>query len=563
MKNIISFFIIVFLTILVNNINHAQPAGLDLIWEKEVDVNTMKFTPDGELLVTGGASNVCEFYRCGNIKVWDVADSSLLMTVEGWLIGYTNDLGISSNGQKILSAHGGVYCNAFTGCVRDRAGQYEHSITGSQFYSDTNPDGIIYSIAFSPDNSIIAAGTGYNNSGHINIYDSQYNLLRTLPGHSGNTSSLLFTPDGQYLISGGADGSIRVWNYLDGTFIQYLQHGNYLNGGLGVQLSISPDGQYLASTGDGYNLTIKIWKTSDWSVVHTFEAGDPYGSSSSTEFTPNGIYLGVRVSYISNQDHIRFYKVETGELVREYIDTTSTASNQNSIRALTFSPTANNNFAYSIGYGNSGKLKYVATDLNLVEDQVTPVELASFNANVSNNNVKLNWITSSEINNSGFEIERAPLNPPQGGTFGQWKKIGFVEGNGTTTGANYYSFEDNNLASSVYHYRLKQLDFDGSFEYSNVLEVEVNTPVSFSLSQNYPNPFNPSTNIEYRIPEDGFVSLYIYNSLGQQVLTLVNEHQSAGNHSSIFSANNLPSGLYFYELRSGVFTETRKMLLLK
>jgi WD40 repeat protein len=405
MKNIISVSFAGFLIILCSNFISAQSDELNLIWEKEADVNIMKFTPDGELLVTAGASNVCQLYRCGNIKIWDVADSALLQTVEGWLIGYTNDIDISSNGQKVVSAHGGVYCNAFTGCVRDRAGQYEHSITGSQLYGNTNPDGIIYSIAYSPDNSIIAAGTGYNNSGHINIYDSQYNLLRTLPGHSGNTSSLLFTPDGQYLISGGADGSIRVWNYLDGSFIQYLEHGNYLNGGSATQLSISPDGQYLASTGDGYNLNIKIWKTSDWSVVHTFEAGDPYGSNGYTDFTPNGIYLAVRISYISNQDHIRFYKVETGELVREYIDTSSTASNQNSLRALAFSPTANNNFAYSIGFGNSGKLKYVATDLNLVEDQVTPVELSSFNAIVNDNNVTLNWITSSELNNSGFELK--------------------------------------------------------------------------------------------------------------------------------------------------------------
>ncbi|MFO7525245.1 MAG: T9SS type A sorting domain-containing protein [Ignavibacteriaceae bacterium] len=561
MKTIASYFITGLFVILVNNINHAQPAGLDLIWEKEVDVKTMKFTPDGELLVTGGASNVCQLYRCGNIKVWDVADSALLLTVEGWLIGYTNDIDISSDGQRVVSAHGGVYCNAFTGCVRDRAGQYEHGITGSQLYGDTNPDGIIYSIAFSPDQSIIAAGTGYNNSGHINIYDSQYNLLRTLPGHSGNTSSLLFTPDGQYLISGGADGSIRVWNYLDGTFIQYLQHGTYLNGGRAIQLSISPDGQYLASTGDGYNLNIKIWKTSDWSVVHTFEAGDPYGSNGYTDFTPNGIYLGVRVSYISNQDHIRFYKVETGELVREYIDTTSTASNQNSIRALAFSPTANNNFAYSVGYGNSGKLKYVATDLNLVDNQVTPVELASFSADVNVSNVTLNWVTSSELNNTGFEIER--LQDYKISKLQNWEKIGFVEGNGTTTETKHYYFIDEEVSAGIYNYRLKQIDLDGTYEYSNVIEVEIKIPETFSLSQNYPNPFNPSTQIEYSIPTDGFVSLTIYNSIGQAVSTLVNENQSAGKYSITFSDKGLSSGLYFYTLRNGEFSITKKMLLLR
>lgn len=568
MRIITSFIIAVVLTILVNNTNHAQPIGLNLIWEKEADVNIMKFTSDGEHLITGGASSNCEWFRCGNVRVWNVADSTLLHTIDGWTIGFTNDLDISSDDQKIVSAHGSVYCNAFTGCVRDRAGQFEFNIDGTQNYSNTNPDGIIYSIALSPDNSIIAAGTGYNNSGHINIYDSQYNLLRTLPGHSGNTSSLLFTPDGQYLISGGADGSIRVWNYLDGSFIQYLEHGNYLNGGRAIQLSISPDGQYLASTGDGYNLNIKIWKTSDWTVVHTFEAGDPYGSNGYTEFTPNGIYLGVRVSYITNQDHIRFYKVETGELVREYIDTASTASNQIGIRALTFSPTANNNFAYSIGFGNTGKLKYVETDLDLVENPSIPVELASFNASVNGNNVILNWITSSEINNSGFEIEKqvgskqyAVGNPP-GGEAG-WEKIGFVDGNGTTTETKHYYFIDEEVSAGIYNYRLKQIDLDGTYEYSNVVEVEVETPAAFALSQNYPNPFNPTTNINYRLPSDGYVSLSVYNSIGQQVSTLVSEFQQAGSYELSFVADNLPSGLYFYTLLNGEFSITKKMMLLK
>ena len=564
MKTINSILFAGVLTILFNNLSYGQPAELELLWEKEVDVNTMKFTPDGSLLITGGRNTEinCYPYTCGQIKVWDVADSALLLTVGNFSMGLTNDIDISSDGQRIFSGHGSVYCSAFSGCSRDRAGQFEFNINGSQNYSNTNPDGIIYSIALSADQSIIAAGTGYNNSGHINIYDSQYNLLRTLPGHSGNTSSLLFTPDGQYLISGGADGSIRVWNYLDGIFIQYLQHGTYLNGGRAVQLSISPDGQYLASTGDGYNLTIKIWKTSDWSVVHTFEAADPYGSNSSTEFTPNGIYLGTRISYITNQDQIRFYKVETGELVREYIDTTSTASNQNSIRSLTFSPTANNNFAYSIGFGNSAKLKYVATDLSLVENQTIPVELTSFTAEVSAKTVTLKWITASELNNSGFEIEKQ-VSGKQYTVSNIWERIGFVEGKGTTAETNYYSFIDEEVSAGIYKYRLKQIDFDGSFEYSDVVEVEVNIPAAFSLSQNYPNPFNPSTRIEYSIPSDGFVSLTIYNTIGQEVSTLVNENQTAGNYSVSFSADKLPSGLYFYSLRNGNYTATKKMLLLK
>ena len=197
-----------------------------------------------------------------------------------------------------------------------------------------------------------------------------------------------------------------------------------------------------------------------------------------------------------------------------------------------------------------------------------PVELISFISSISGNNVTLNWVTASEINNNGFEIEKqvgsreyALGNPPGGEAV--WEKIGFVEGNGTTTETNHYSFEDKNVFAGKYYYRLKQIDFDGTFEYSDIIEVDVNIPAKFSLSQNYPNPFNPTTTIEYQIPSDGFVSLTIHNTIGQEVSSLVNENQQTGRYSVNFSAYKLPSGLYFYTLRSNGFKETRKMLLLK
>jgi hypothetical protein len=202
--------------------------------------------------------------------------------------------------------------------------------------------------------------------------------------------------------------------------------------------------------------------------------------------------------------------------------------------------------------------------------EVVPVELVSFSASVVNNSVSLSWVTASEINNSGFEIQReaGSLQPalPSGRSSvsnSEFKSVGFVEGNGTTTETNYYSFEDKNLSVGKYFYRLKQIDFDGTFEYSDIIEVEVNIPAEFSLSQNYPNPFNPSTIIEYQIPSDGFVSITIYNSIGQEVSTLVSEQQTAGNYSITFEADKLPSGLYFFTLRRGEFSSTKKMLLLK
>ncbi|MFO7525244.1 MAG: T9SS type A sorting domain-containing protein [Ignavibacteriaceae bacterium] len=196
--------------------------------------------------------------------------------------------------------------------------------------------------------------------------------------------------------------------------------------------------------------------------------------------------------------------------------------------------------------------------------ETIPVELVSFSASVVNNSISLSWVTASEINNSGFEIEKkvgsgqyAVGNPLS------WEKIGFVEGNGTTTETKYYSFVDEGVSAGIYNYRLKQFDFDGTFEYSNEVQVEVHGVAEYSLSQNYPNPFNPSTTIEFQIPSDGFVTLTIYNTIGQEVSKLVNEYRSAGNFSITFSGEKLPSGLYFYTLRSGDFKKTKKMLLLR
>ncbi|MBS1516472.1 MAG: T9SS type A sorting domain-containing protein [Bacteroidetes bacterium] len=185
-----------------------------------------------------------------------------------------------------------------------------------------------------------------------------------------------------------------------------------------------------------------------------------------------------------------------------------------------------------------------------------PVELSSFTSSVNKRDVTLNWSTVAEINNSGFDIERS--------SNGIWTKAGFVSGNGTSGSVNNYSYTDKNLNSGNYNYRLKQIDFNGNFEYYNLSnEVNIGIPAGFSLSQNYPNPFNPSTTINFDIPEDGKVSLKMYDMSGKEVSTLVNEIKTAGYYSVSFNASNLSSGIYFYELNSGNFNSVKKMMLVK
>jgi len=186
-----------------------------------------------------------------------------------------------------------------------------------------------------------------------------------------------------------------------------------------------------------------------------------------------------------------------------------------------------------------------------------PVKLSLFNSNVKTNNIFLNWITSEEENNSGFDIERKRVN-------GEWKKIGFVHGNGTKNSESYYSFEDRNLATGKYHYRLKQIDYNGNYEYFDLEGiVEVGVPSKFNLSQNYPNPFNPVTKINYDLPVSGLVTLTIYDILGKEVTTIVNEFKEAGYYSVSFDASELTSGVYFYKLVSGNNSAVKKLVVLK
>ena len=191
-----------------------------------------------------------------------------------------------------------------------------------------------------------------------------------------------------------------------------------------------------------------------------------------------------------------------------------------------------------------------------------PVELTSLNAAVVNNSVKLIWHTATEVNNYGFEVERKSDNS-------SWTKIGFVNGSGNSNSDKQYSFTDNNVeAGGSYDYRLKQIDLNGQYQYSDVVSINVSASTEAKLYQNSPNPFNPSTAIKFYIPQTSDVTIKIYDMLGREVTTLFNKQSEAGSHITYWNGRDrygreAASGVYLYRLTAGSFTETKKMLMMK
>jgi hypothetical protein len=207
-------------------------------------------------------------------------------------------------------------------------------------------------------------------------------------------------------------------------------------------------------------------------------------------------------------------------------------------------------------------------DIGIIVYTSVPVELTSFSANAVDGRVKLNWQTASEINNQGFGIERkdgkwkmSEWTPSE--EDGKWENIGFAAGFGTTAELKSYSFIDENVSAGIYSYRLKQIDYDGSFRIYGPIEVEYGVIKYYQLEQNYPNPFNPETVIKYTIPNSGRVTIRLYNVLGKEIKTLADEHKESGSYEIKFNAEELSSGVYFYKLESGEYSKIRKMILLR
>ena len=318
---------------------------------------------------------------------------------------------------------------------------------------------------------------------------------------------------------------------------------------------------------------------------YTFPIGD---TRSTDEYSP------VTINLTSGAGSSAYISVN----MRNQKDPNNTSSTNYLNRAWTFTPSGLNSFAYDIS------LTYVQADVTGTESLLyfgkfdngiwsllgqpntitntysitgltnfstftggeagsLPVRLQSLSSTVSGRDATISWITTSEVNNKGFDILRATVD--KDGNTGNYENAGYVTGNGTSNQVKSYTFIDKNLNTGKYVYKLKQTDFNGNFEYFSLNgTVEIGLPGKINLMQNYPNPFNPVTKINFNLPTDSKVTLAIYDITGKEVAKLIdNEMNTAGYHTVEFNGSRLSSGIYLYKLSAGSFTSVKKMTLVK
>lgn len=333
------------------------------------------------------------------------------------------------------------------------------------------------------------------------------------------------------------------------------------NSGNTLEIYLVPDTDFNALF-SGFSITIR-WR-------------DSYGVSLGTVTTSLGVYknLGETISNIGGTDY------RSQEFVSFHNSTVNWLNgNQVSLFTVPVEQTGTGTGEFELVSGDYyielGGIEYTNSVFvsGTTNNVPLPVELTTFKVNsVEGVNAQLSWETATEVNNYGFEVERAIKTEIEDGIEEteaeiEWENIAFVEGHGNSNSPKLYSFKDESLVGgSKFLYRLKQIDLDGTFEYSDIVEVEV-LPNKYELLQNYPNPFNPSTKIRFSLPEDTKLAINIYNILGEKVFTLLNKELKAGFHQIQFNSKSagyrLASGVYVYTLESKNFTQVKKMILLK
>ena len=362
-------------------------------------------------------------------------------------------------------------------------------------------------------------------------------------GGNGYVHDIYVYNDTAYVSSEGEFGVVDVTNKSNPVNVSssVTLPGIYAHSGW-----LTEDKRYFIACEEFNVRDLMVWDLQDRS---TWDLVVPTWQTSSNSPIHNVFVLG-------NYAHISYY--EDGYVVLDISDPTNPVQ----VAQYDTDPTpSTGNYKGAWGcypYLPSGHvlISDMQTGLYVLQFQGSvPVELTSFTATAQEQNVILNWSTASEENNNGFEIQRK-IND-------RFSTIAFVKGSGTTTEINNYSYTDKNLETGKYLYRLKQINFDGTYSYSEEISVEISAPEDFALFQNFPNPFNPSTKIKFTISESGFVNLSVYNLLGEKIAELLNENKPAGEYEINFNAKVLPSGIYLAKLNSGGNIKTIKMNLIK
>ena len=343
-------------------------------------------------------------------------------------------------------------------------------------------------------------------------------------------------------VSGTTCKIYRTTNGINGTWLNTAVSGKGGSNGVAYQAIAFTDKNNGLSGSSGSDIV----KTTDGGVTWTVVT-PPTGQTAFSVLDMVGLKDGSNVIRVSLADATAYHCFKTTDLGTTWAEEVLPA--EGSINGLAHMQFVNGSLGFSGGFAGT-VLKFGTP---------TPVELTSFTANATVGNITLNWRTATETNNRGFEIQRKTDN-------NNWIVIAFKNGNGTTTNAKNYSFTDNisSLNANKLSYRLKQVDFNGQYQYSSVVLVDNIIPKDYNVSQNFPNPFNPTTIIKYQIPQNSFVSLKVYNSLGQEAASLVNGMINAGTYEVQFNASNLSSGVYYYVIKAGNnFVQTKKMILIK
>jgi len=355
------------------------------------------------------------------------------------------------------------------------------------------------------------------------------------------------TTDGKVFKCTSMTGSGDSWSDIS-------PHGN--NGAYVRRITVDPnDNQKIYACYSGYNNTAgqqHIYYSSNqgtnWSDISTSLPDVPVHSLVIDPNDGQKLYIGTETGVYQTLDRGTNW-TKAGSGMPDYVP----------VDELVLQSSTNKLFAFT-----HGRSVFVTTT-------PVPVELTNFSVKKIKNKIILNWQTATEVNNYGFEIERAStslttiLNEEisSRAESREWKKIGFVEGHGNSNSPKDYTFYDSESPNGMVKYRLKQIDTDGTFEYSEEIEIEVESTIENKLVGNYPNPFNPTTKIRFDLAREGDVAIVVYNVIGEVVEKLVDHKMVAGRHQVEFDASHLSSGIYFYRLNAGTFVDVKKMMIIK